>query len=631
MKRIIWLVVSGLMALSLVLTACGQAVIEKKPAPVAEEKKQAPIEEKKQEVAAEKREAATSVGNMVKLTLTRLDGSKIEKAMEKPKYGGTHTFAVTSDSGEFDPAFGSGPAMQPPLGYAVLLGGDWTRGPTGTGETFWGGDGNYLGKAGLYRNELAEGYEIVDDQTIRFKIRQGVRFALNQKSESSRLVGGREVTAQDVAWSWERQWNNPRSYHYLNMPTDRPTSIKALDKYTLEYKVKPNTQGLHLIQVAGRLPVIPREVIEKYGDMKDWRNVVTPGPFMITDYVAGSSRTYIRNPNYFLVDPWFPENHLPYIDVIKRLVLPDASTRQAALRTGKIDLLGLSWEDAVSFKKSNPQIRQTKSANYARTLVGRMDKPELPWAPQDDASALKVRRALNLAINKQEMIDQYYGGNAELFAFPWPPTSDFEGIFRPLSTYPEEVQELFQYKPEKARQLLKEAGFPNGFKAIVTIPATDVDFTAILKNYLSKVGVDLVIDVRDATVMSTLKGNERSYPEMVIDINREHQSAVRMNGVRIEATWDYAFFEHQVTRAAYNEANLWLMKDDAKVAQAWRSINDTYLTVVKEVMLPMPYSYQVWWPWLHRWEGASNIGSWRSEAWVDWIWIDTDLKKSMGY
>ncbi|MBI2850273.1 MAG: ABC transporter substrate-binding protein [Chloroflexi bacterium] len=633
MRKILWLAASGVMILSLVMAACGPTTVveERKPAPATEEKKASPaVEEKKQEVVAEK-EAVTTKDNTVKLTLTKLDGTKIEKTMEKPKYGGTHTFSVTSDSGEFDPAFGSGPAMQPPLGYSVLLGGDWTRGPAGTNETFWGGDGNYLGKAGLYRYELAESYEILDAETIRFKIREGVHFALDPNSAASRLVNGRELTAADVVWSWERQWSNPRSYHYLNMPTDRPVSIKALDKYTIEYKVKPNTQGLHLIQVAGRLPVIPHEVVEKYGDMKDWRNVVVPGPFMLADYVAGSSRTYIKNPNYFAMDPWFPENRLPYIDVIKRLVLPDASTRQAALRTGKIDLLGLSWEDAVSFKKSNPQIRQTKSANYARTLVGRMDKPELPWGPQDDPNALKVRRALNLAINKQEMIDNYYGGNAELFAFPWPPTSDFEGIYRPLSTYPEEVQELFQYKPDKAKQLLKEAGYPNGFKATVTIPSTDVDFAAILKDYLGKVGVDLVIDVRDATVMSALKGNERSYPEMVIDINREHQSAVRMNGVRKEATWDYAFFEHPVTRAAYNEANLWLMKDDAKVAEAWRSINDTYLQVVKEVMLPMPYSYQVWWPWLQRWEGASNIGSWRSEAWVDWIWIDSDLKKSMGY
>ncbi len=634
-KKIIWLVVSGLMALSLVMAACAPAAKTPLPAttntpttqttPTTLATPAAPVAEKPQQ------EAVVAKDNMVKLMLKKLDGTTIEKIMEKPKYGGTATFAVTSDTGEFDPAFGSGPAMQPPLGYSVLLGGDWTRGPAGTNETFWGGDGNYLGRAGLYRYELAESYEILDAETIRFKIRQGVHFALNPKSEASRLANGREVTAYDVVWSWERQWNNTRSYHYLNMPTDRPISIKALDKYTLEYKIKANTQGLHLIQVAGRLPVIPREVVEKYGDMKDWRNVVVPGPFMLTDYVPQSARTYLRNPNYFEMDPWFPENRLPYIDAVKRLVVPDASTRQAALRTGKIDLLSLSWEDATSFKKSNPQIMQVKSANYARTLVGRMDKPGLPWGPQNDPNALKVRRALNMAINKQELIDQYYGGNAELFAFPWPPTSDFDGIFRPLSTYPEDVQELFQYKPDKARQLLKEAGYPNGFKAIVTIPSTDVDFAAILKDYLGKVGVDLVIDVRDTTVMATLKGADRSYPEMVIDINREHQSAVRMNGVRIEATWDYAFAEHPVFRAAYNEANLYLMKDDAKVAQAWRGINDTYLQVVKEVMLPMPYSYQVWWPWLHRWDGASNIGSWRSEAWPDWVWIDTDLKRSMGY
>jgi peptide/nickel transport system substrate-binding protein len=488
-----------------------------------------------------------------------------------------------------------------------------------------------MGIAGLYRNSLAEEWQIVDEETIRFKMRQGVHFALNPNSEASRLVNGREVTADDMVWSINYQWDYPTSYHRINMPNDRTVSVKAIGRYTMEAKVKANTQGIQLIQVFGRIPVIPHEVIEKYGDWKaNWRLAVGTGPMILIEVVPGSTRSYIRNPNYFEVDPWFRENRLPYIDGYRTIAIPDTSTQQAAMRTAKIDRMTLNWDDAAAFKKNSSQLMQRRYAVLTPTLVGRMDKPGLPWGPQNDPNALKVRRAMNMAINKQELVEQYYGGNAELFAFPWPSTADFAAMYRPLDTYSEDIQELFQYKPDKAKQLLKEAGYPNGFKAIVTVTSTNADFAAVLKDYLSKVGIDLQIDMRDNSVMTTLLNN-KSYPEMLIDINREQQSPVRMNGVRIETQWDYAYFEHPVTRAAYNDAQKWLMKDDVKVAEAWKSMNETYLRECKEVMLPMPYSYYVWWPWFKRFEGASNIGSYQPDGYAAWIWIDTDLKKQMGY
>jgi hypothetical protein len=48
-------------------------------------------------------------------------------------------------------------------------------------------------------------------------------------------------------------------------------------------------------------------------------------------------------------------------------------------------------------------------------------------------------------------------------------------------------------------------------------------------------------------------------------------------------------------------------------------------------MLPMPYTYSLWCPWLKRWNGCSNIGSYNVDGYVEWVWIDTDLKKQMGY
>jgi peptide/nickel transport system substrate-binding protein len=69
-----------------------------------------------------------------------------------------------------------------------------------------------------------------------------------------------------------------------------------------------------------------REVVERYGDLSDWRNAVGTGPFILTDYVSGSSATYIRNENYRGYDQRYPEDKLPYVDGVKLLIIPDNAT-----------------------------------------------------------------------------------------------------------------------------------------------------------------------------------------------------------------------------------------------------------------------------------------------------------------
>jgi peptide/nickel transport system substrate-binding protein len=586
-KKIIWLLVSCLMALSLVMASCG---------PAAEEEE-------------EEEEALLSP--------------------EEPKYGGTLTYVFSEPFG-FDPYYNF--MMECKTLFTCneeLLMGDWAKGPAGTGETDW--VAGCLGFKDLLTGQLCESWEYKDDRTLRFKIRKGVHWW------DKPPMNGRELTAEDVAWGITRLWT--AGVHTVIGPADEKlVEARALDDWTLEIEFEPHALGIGgVIYSSTWAYIVPREVVEEYGDMKDWKNVCGTGAFMLTDYVSGSSITYEKNPNYWQFDPLHPENRLPYADTVKQLIITDASTQVAALRSGRVDSsyqIELSLDDARLLMKQFPDLMYKEMSGRDNQLYFRVDKEELPFKD------LRVRQALTLAINQQEIIDDYYDGDANMLGTPYPPYKAWEPFYTPLDEMPTEptqegsecsVPELFTYKPDKAKQLLAEAGYPDGFKcSILSSSAAETDFLAIVKEYFADVGVELEIQQMESGVARSMK-RDRSYENGVYAASPTASFPYDMHSTREESFDCFSYFEHPYTRRIYNEQRLCVAKDDVKYAALLKESVPFILEMCVGVWLPTPKAYRLWWPWLQNYHGEGSMGIDDQTLWSYYVWIDEDMKKSMGY
>ena len=615
-KRIVWLLVSCLMVAALLLASCGPAAEEEEEVVVipGEEEEVAPLEE--EEVVTEEKE-------MVKVTFTKLDGTTVEKSLEKPKYGGVHTLAMGGDIMSFDEArIGWNQAVCSSLLITneELVTGDWTRGPIGTNESTWLVN-EFFGRLSVPC--VAESWEIPDDETVIFHLHKGIHYALNPASEASQLVGGRELVADDVVWSWNRVFQDPGVMYGIYTPEIAAMcNVTAPDKYTVVAKWLPGYSRETLRHLGDYCSIMPPEVAEEYENFDDWRNSVGSGAFILTDYVAGSAATFVRNPNYWRKHPIYGDQ-MPYLDGIKWLIIPDASTRLSALRTGKIDFLGVGWEDAGDVMKTNPELNWVKHPpSMSNLLFMRTDKPELPFYDQ------RVRHALQLGLNNQEIIDDYYEGNAVLVNHPITPMPEFEDMYTPFEELPEAVQELYGYNPEKAKQLLVEAGYPDGFTTEIICTAGHVDLLSIVKAYWEKIGVTLNIEVRESAVYNSI-GFRRNHKEMFIGGGIDSTPSSWVNFAP-DNTGNRSMIDDPRLNQAIED---WLRysSDWDKLCQIAKEIYPYILEQAWTVPMPPGYSFYFWQPWYKDYHGESGIGYWNSYSPGLYTWLDQDLKKEMGH
>ena len=467
------------------------------------------------------------------------------------------------------------------------------------------------------RGDLAESFEIRHNPlSVVFRLRKGVMFP-----EKPGVMKSRELTSDDVLFSYSHRDRSPKKVAEYFDHIDR---VEAPDRHTVIFYFKEfNAEWDYRFAWGYHSSIFPKEVMDAGGN--DWKNVNGTGPFMLVDYVPGNSQTYQKNPIYWGKEKFGATDlQLPFIDRLTYRILKDEATQVASLRTAKIDILEVvRWQNAEMLKKAIPQLKWNRWLSSSGTGMAMRSDTK----PFDD---VRVRRALNMAIDKQEVINAYYGGHAELLGYPQHP--DFTGYYEPLSAMPDSIKELFTYNPDKAKKLLAEAGYPNGFTFKVQVCACSIehaDLLPLIAGYLEKVGVKAEIQTLEYGAYYSAMVNKTLAAGYMTDVGHTNPTTVLRKSFVSGQRWNMAQYANPVFDKVMED--IFLEENEDKRKAMVRAASRKILDEALHIWLPIRYNYTAWWPWVKNYGGELRAGATRPGPIYARLWIDQDLKKKMGF
>ena len=301
---------------------------------------------------------------------------------------------------------------------------------------------------------LAEKWQVMDGgKTWRFQLRKGVRFH-----------DGTELTAEDVRYTF-RSLARDGSANSLapEFRTIKSMEVEGPHAITIRFAKPFVTFGNRVTQglFASVAYIQSKKHLEIAGEQGAERHPVGTGPFKFVEHVRGDRIVFEA-----------VESHWRAVPQWKRLVflkVPEPATRMAMLRAGNADVIEVGGEYVDELKKVG--IRTLIMPNVAAIWVilgGQWPTkpsydPKVPWAQPDAERAKKVRLALNLAIDKKAIIDRVLGGvGTPVGTVNYYPSDPWisDALLKPVA-----------YDPAKAKQLLAEAGYPQGFEVTMNLTA----------------------------------------------------------------------------------------------------------------------------------------------------------------
>jgi peptide/nickel transport system substrate-binding protein len=347
--------------------------------------------------------------------------------------------------------------------------------------------------------EIAESMEWLDETTLEVKLRQGVMFH-----------NGDELTADDVIYTYERiltddaiEYPEPHSSPRRGFlgPMD---SLEKVDDYTVLINFRSPWPVWDQLLVHNQ--IIPMDYMEEVGAEGFLNNPVGAGPFKFVSATAGYDEIVLqRFDDYWGGAPTLDRDGPACVEGAIFRTIPEASTRVAALLAGEVDIIAEVPPELVRLLEQTPGV-EVYTAPSTRPIWMQMN---VTLAPFDD---VRVRQAMNYAIDVDLLIETLYNGRGQPLA----------GVLSPLNSMAHPGLEPYPYDPERALELLADAGWEdtnddgmldrNGVPMAFTLdsPPEMAALAESLAGMLREIGIDVSVRVWEyGVVLPLLRAGER--------------------------------------------------------------------------------------------------------------------------
>ena len=329
------------------------------------------------------------------------------------------------------------------------------------------------------RPDLATSWDFKTTTRLEFTLRQGVKFH-----------NGREFTSADAKYSLQRilDPNVPAGYASTIASID---TIETPSKYMLVLNLKRPDAAIVTNLSLPAMAMVAKEAVKPMPvGLKD--GMMGTGPYMFKEHIKGRRMVLVKNPNYY-------DKSVPLLDELHFIPLVDQTARTNALRAGQVDYIEPLPPKDVNALKRDSKINVTGGPNISFVNISL----NVSKKPLND---VRVRQALAYAIDRKEMVEKGFDGFAQPLWGPplippyWAGNSD----------------RYYKLDREKAKQLLAEAGYPNGLDLTIRIGTSSyhAPFAAVVQSELKKVGIRVEIKASDSAsgVRDWQTGNFQMYP-----------------------------------------------------------------------------------------------------------------------
>lgn len=438
---------------------------------------------------------------------------------------------------------------------------------------------------GELQSELAEKWEVPGDGTeLILKVRPGV------KIHTKPPANGREWTAEDMAFNINRiagKFDPQNIARYQRASTLTGLNrAEAVDKSTVKVIMDRPSSAFFRGLAEIRNMMMPKDVVEQAGFPSNPEGFAGTGPFVLTKFDDGVKFEASRNPDYFMKE-------LPHLDAYRIVWFPDRATALAAFLSGQVDLFGgaLPTEmDVIRKTKPDAQFFQWQDLNWDHWRFNVSKKPF------DD---FRVRRALFLALDYQEIGDGYWGPGWG-YTGPLVPAHPEAYSSEEVSKLPGYSKETKEKDRQTARELMTAAGYPDGaisFNIMPQVTSSYLENATRIKGQLGKLWPKMEVNLTPAADNAAFSRQQAegsfdsisytitSLPDAVLELYSQYHSKGSRNygkwrNAETDAILDKAFLELDAARRTS------LLKDFQK------KYFDEWLPIVQLVEQPERYFIQ---------------------------------------